>query len=882
MSCRNSRYSSAMITFARGLTGLEDNQVLALSHALMQEGHQMVSSEGTWNAAIDSAITRYNNGEYTLAARSRDPIARLEAARAETPEGPRQYAGQRLIPRALRAVEAQEAYLTDYARDSGSTYEQAQRAFQGAFNDATDDASLRVSADFQRQWDANPDNASLFVDRRSLYAYSILEDHRNTVLANSPSAGNPIRRFAVNSSAIAEVGYDEATGRAEIVLNSNPDRAYNYQLTQSEWADFVSADSMGAFYARNIRHNAGMQYTDSREENNVSGGPRQCATCGQFRAVGFHACPVPGSPASRQEDLGNALLAIAAQQQATAALNGTLPPLDEDEDILEVEISAPESQSDIYILPRIRSTRYASEEGLIAMPSYSHIRSQLRDRDAVQFAVLANFEDNQYTVSGYMIARRNPTTGRYEAEALTEDIGRRLQCYCEDYRTNYQCAHTRGTVAQAQTVLDNLNTSRRSRAAAVTNAATAAQATVTASHDASLDATQAALARFTPIETSLVENPEEFQSLYEEFRNKRSAYTSGESSEYPVPYYTQNAFGGLGTRESGRGVGIEIEYSFPSDYTYSEVQDANYQIGQELYQLGLTRSEHQGGYGASHGWVRDTHERGWSFESDGTTGGRDAQAGGEIVSPVMYDEPETWENLAKITEVIKRHGAVPSQGAGMHVHVSSGDYNHRLENHNRLLNALASNEDLIYRLSSNPERGRHRGTSYCSPNNVPSSAYTDVGSIRRQQSGHYIGINFQSVNGRNGDHVEIRTFDSTLEPGVMQAQMAAALFMTEGALRPNTASTIPDEGRTRLGHRLNANPTRGALTGAAWTESTLSMRSFIDKFVPGNGQANNENPQVRQLVSLFAMTKWQGRRTPENQLSNLAQPSTSDPEPDIN
>jgi hypothetical protein len=357
---------------------------------------------------------------------------------------------------------------------------------------------------------------------------------------------------------------------------------------------------------------------------------------------------------------------------------------------------------------------------------------------------------------------------------------------------------------------------------------------------------------------------EKFQSVYEEFRAKREAYrtavANGETAEYPVPYIRENAFGGLATRESGRGFGIEMEYAFPEDMDYHDVRAANAAIGRELYALGLTRETSQGGYGASHGWVRDHHDRGWSFESDFSTGGSDGQQGGEIVSPIMYDEPETWTNIEKIAEVLNRHGAFASKGSGAHVHVSSGDYDHRPENHNRLLNAFAQNEDLLYRLSANPERGRHRGTGYCSPNRMPAAPYANVNTARSAQTGHHIGLNLQSVNGRSSDHVEFRTFDATLNPAIIQAQVGLAVYMTEGATRPDTASTIPNENHTPIGSRLNANPSRGTLTGSSWQESTLSVRRFIDKFVPGAGGDESENPRARQIIALFAATKWQGRR----------------------
>lgn len=856
MSCRQSRLSSAYVTFAR-TSGLADNQILALNHALMQEGSQHTSTREAWNATIDRAIEDYRSGRVQLTAGSRDPLARLEAAREETPDAGRIYAAERLMARAQLAAQAQTEYLTDLARETGMTMEQAQRAFQTGFDEATNDSSLHASRSFVSAWNVDADRVSLFVDRRSLYAYEQLEQQR--AHARSTAATQPaVTRTAVTtSSAIREMGYDPETGRAEIVLASNPDRVYAYRLSQDEWNDFSAAPSLGAHYSRHIRHNPATHY-DTAEEASTAAVRRQCPSCGQFASALNHTCPVPGSPEALNHDIDAALAALAdtvANEQGPSQL----------QDALE-RFRAAEAAS-VTVIPRGRTTQYDVEGTYIRMPGLSRVQASARNNDTEfnVYAAVNTDENGRGTVTGTVqIHYEGRGQGYSVVETLSEGaVGRSLQCDCEDYRRNYRCEHTEQAIARLNALANNEGQATSARARAAT---TATRPSLTRDYQASVAATAAATEAFTPVSSSFEEDPEVFQNLYQEYRAKREAYRAGqvniagEPAEYPVPFIRENALGGLATRESGRGFGIEIEYGFPNTMPYHEQREARAAIGRELYEAGLTRSEHQGGYGASHGWVRDQHERGWSYEDDGTTGDRDSNAGGEIVSPIMYDEPETWQALETITSIITRNGAVPTRGAGMHVHVSAGDYDHRIENHNRLLAAFSENEDLIYRLSTNPDRGRHRGTGYCRPNPAASAPYTELSAARRSHTGHHLGLNLQSVAGRNSDHVEFRSMDSTLNPAVMQAQIALAVYLGAGATRPGTADLNPSANHTPVGSRLDANPNRENLTGDAWNESTKSFRRFIDRFVPGDGGDDSENPRIRQMVALFASTKWQRRR----------------------
>lgn len=995
MSCRDSRLSSAMVTFVRDMTGLEDNQILSMNHALMQEGNQYPNNGELWNETIDRIQEEYRNGQLQITGHSRDPLSRLEAARLENPDGRRIYAAENLMRRATLAQEAHTEYLVNAARDMGYSMNQIQTMFNTVFAEATRDSSLHADAEFTRRWNEDPTNTNLFQDRRTQYVYQQIENerraiveaqpsesviretytynnpfldiseiryddvsgytevqsrdgivteryclpvdvarqltsssdpaqyimnnvatfslyryaneqeareagitrrcatcgqYRNSFSHNCPVPGSPqaieaevrqtvaravaptasqavtaapsaspstlvpvVTRVATpDSTAIAEIGYDPAASRLEVVMRSNPDNVYSYRMPSDEYAILMESDSIGAYFARNIRGNPSYAYADSEHAENMR---YRCTACGQF-CNSSHVCSVTAIVPDDGLDPEVASMIGEWDTELSSYLD--------DETFIPPEFA---QTAEPFLVSQGRNQRYDINNTYIRMAGLNRLRQLARNQTNIAFPVFASNVAMDATVSGLAEITYNGRGQGYSISTVSGlDIDRRLRCTCVAYQTTRECQHVQDVQSNIADLFNNVQ-------AATPAEATTATSNVTSTMDralaASLEASRQAEERFKKVSVSFSENPEEFQTLYEEYRQKKQAYAAAlaagqTDAEYPVPYMRENAFGGLGTRESGRGLGIEIEFAFPRDMGYEEMREARQAIGEELYAEGLTRTEHQGGYGASHGWTRDHHERGWSYEDDGTTGGSDAYSGGEIVSPIMYDEPETWTNLEKITKVLKKHGAVVSKGSGLHVHASIGDYDHRIDNHNRLISAFAENEDLIYRLSSNPERGRHRGTGYCSPNDIPSSPYAEVDRMRRRNVGHHIALNMQSVAGRGSDHVEFRTFDSSLNPAVIQAQMGLALYMSEGALRDGTADVNPGQNRNRLGARIDANPERQNLSGDAWNESTAGVRKFIDTFVPGSDGDEKENPRVQQIVSLFAMTRWQRKRRNAN------------------
>jgi hypothetical protein len=283
---------------------------------------------------------------------------------------------------------------------------------------------------------------------------------------------------------------------------------------------------------------------------------------------------------------------------------------------------------------------------------------------------------------------------------------------------------------------------------------------------------------------------------------------------------------------------VELEFDM-SHLGWQEKTAAQQRIGQELHAAGLTTTPRQEGYHSSTDYSR------WRFENDCTVDG-------EIISPIMYDTPEDWEKLQKVCEIIQRNGGKASVRTGGHVHVACSNYDHTPKNHNNLLKLFKKNEDILYRMSTNPERGKHRGVRWCSPNPVPAREFTSVESVRSTYNSHGLGLNFQSVQGRDNDHVEFRMYDGSLDPAVIQSQIKLSLGMTEAAFRAEEGAfrevTPEPIGQHKRSNREQHG--RRRITGEAWEADTASFREFTDTLF-------NREEDKEQMAALFAVTKWQ-------------------------
>lgn len=323
-------------------------------------------------------------------------------------------------------------------------------------------------------------------------------------------------------------------------------------------------------------------------------------------------------------------------------------------------------------------------------------------------------------------------------------------------------------------------------------------------------------------------DPAAFQAAYQ------AALSSRAAGERAIPYMSENATGGLGARMGGRGFGVELEFDIPASANRRAALAA---IGRDLHAAGLTASPGQAGYHASRDYSR------WRFEADVTVAG-------EVISPVLYDEPGAWRQLEQVCAIIRRNGGQATARTGGHVHVGVGDYDHTVEHHNNLLGMFAEHEDVLYRLAQRPGARAHRGQIWCRPNAVPADGYRAIHEVRGRHSGHELGLNFGAVTGQQTDHVEFRMWDGSLDPATIQSHINLSLGLTDAAFRCERGTLW---GREPIGlHRQrNREVRRGErLRGERWRADTASFRRLVDRVFAR--QANRE-----QAAALFASTRWQ-------------------------
>lgn len=834
MVCRTAQIGSASTSFVIQTTSLAEQQVLSLYHEVMREGRSAAAPTESQQRLLTRDLSRLVNDSPDLSPARRDSImARLARSASEPMDGRRYYATNRLVERAQRAEEALTRYVADAARDLGVTESAIQSRMNIMRDEAGSDRTLRPSTGWVAAARNSDDLAGLPLDRQTAYAIESLNTERTEARAARPARPTVAVRESVDSSAVQEMGYDPETGRVEVVLNSSPEIVYAYRMTPHQYQMFRNAASVGAYYATEVRGNDEFRYADAASATAASE-QTQCATCGQFEGTA-HACPPRDSVQERNRTERRART-VARTQRRRATQATPLTHADEEDQRADTEA--------LRLGGSVRN--YRGESGSFTTTNITDTRAAARlNSQGVQVSVNAfisrvsgpdgiSRHAGHALVAGTAVVTYNGRGRGYTATAVAQpgDTGRdQLRCDCSDYRANYDCVHVRQAVQDLNTRLNQ--TSLRERhllgpAIAEVNAALAA--------DLDQSVTAQTFSRESWVHTPTYgDDHAAFQADYKAARDRQAA------GDAAVPYMTENATGGLGARDGGRGFGVELEFDFGPGVASGSATEA---IARDLYAAGLSRHQHRRGYQAQRADGYTEAHNGWSFEYDSTVGG-------ELVSPIMHDDPQHWENLAKACEIIKRHGGVVTQRTGSHVHVSTGNYNHTVANHNRLLGAFAENEDVLYRLSSNPERGTHRGPSWCAPNRVPTSGYRDISHARSGNNSHNIGLNMQSVAGRNSDHVEFRTWDASLDPAIIQTQIKVSLGVTEAAFRDNT---YQPGAHTPMGsHRAHNRSEHGAtrrLTGDAWRQDVAGYKSFADRIF-----ARDEDKA--QMTALFSVTKWQ-------------------------
>ncbi|MFZ3491631.1 amidoligase family protein [Streptomyces sp. 5.8] len=334
-----------------------------------------------------------------------------------------------------------------------------------------------------------------------------------------------------------------------------------------------------------------------------------------------------------------------------------------------------------------------------------------------------------------------------------------------------------------------------------------------------------------------------FRSVYE------AAWERATRGDEAVPYLLDDATGGLGAREGGRSFGLEIE--FDTDGDYDDRDEALRAIGRDLYDAGLARDRYQHGYHSQQYAGYTDAPNAWRLEEDSTVAG-------EIVSPILYDERESWQNLATVCEIVERHGGGASERTGGHVHVGLHDYDHDVANHHRLMQLYSDHEDVLFRLAANPDapHASHRGIDWCEPNSVPGTGYRSLADVVARAQ-HGMAVNLSAARGERSDHGEFRLWDGSVNPAIIQAQVNVSLGMVAAAVRQGNSPAR----RSRQGPPMTLGSHRRQLYEDGWRPQqrlppdaleadSRGFRRFIDDIF-------HRRQEMEQATALFAITRWQ-------------------------
>jgi hypothetical protein len=863
MSCRTSAAGSALTTFARLRSGLTDVQTLSTYHALRHEGRQMPApDDARWQSYLTEQRTAVEGDSTLTDARRRSLLRRLDTARQQRPDGASFYAMRTIESTTRRLGEQINERLGGHAAALGLTVEQVRDRYRSYQDEIDRNRSAQAPAGYDDAA-AAARQAGLPSDRGSVHAMQRLEAEARRARADAALRGpQRIERQPMTSGPIAEAGYDPTGGRLEVVFNradGQPSRPYAYRGVPAEvWAQMQSG-SAGRTYNEQVRNRSEYRYA-SQEDADLDSAARQCADCGQF-ASAQHTCPV------RVQREQQAASAARAAEAAAGAATPTDP-------------AAPTSR-------RRRATPPAEESEVAPRPEPRRVHLSSRYRYAGQVASLRNGADLGRSTYDSLMLPRNLADMRQEAAAgpiefrvgysgfrhystqpapgepagdgmppgsfsvtatatydrpgrgqHTADV-RDPRCTCPAYQQNGHCPHVDMAVERMRAAL--LPAARAAGTADVAAVQAAAEQALRQDWTRSEETAAEARARWADADPAdaYARNFAAFEADHDAALARKSA------GEPPVPYLTENATGGLCAPNGGRGFGVEIEFDIPSGVDRHTALQA---IGRDLHAAGLTRTASQQRYHAAGaaGYTSE-HQGGWSYEQDCTVSG-------EIVSPIMYDTPETWRNLQAVCDIVKQHGGVASARTGSHVHVSSGDYGNDGRKHTELVRMANQHEDVLYRVSQHPDRGRHRPMRWCGPNrDVPPAGYATSQDARWQHGSHGLGVNLQSVVGRDSDHAEIRHWDGTLDPAVIQTQVKISAAMVDAASR-NAALPGERRGREAVGsHAARLAQVRGrsrrALTSEELAEDSATARSLADTLF-------RRREDKAQFAALFAITKW--------------------------
>ncbi|MGI5255454.1 amidoligase family protein [Actinacidiphila glaucinigra] len=274
---------------------------------------------------------------------------------------------------------------------------------------------------------------------------------------------------------------------------------------------------------------------------------------------------------------------------------------------------------------------------------------------------------------------------------------------------------------------------------------------------------------------------------------------------------------------------------------------------EELHSKGFTGERQIGDYHTAYNRGYREASDAWSFERD--------TAMFEIVSPILRTGSETWDQIAAVIDTIHRYGGRVDTLTGGHIHLDIADFGTSVAVHQAFISIVQAHQDVLYRLGTNPWSSTgHRGYRAASPLTQPAPGYANLAQIRKDFH-HDKLINFESVHGAAGDHLEFRIPDESLNPQIKQVLVTLLQGMADAAFRvaANPGLLVSDVIEASGSHRGLQRPIKSAFhdsTDREWRlyesdspESTTSLLRLLN-LLPLSPEQRDE------VLALWSITPW--------------------------
>ena len=374
-----------------------------------------------------------------------------------------------------------------------------------------------------------------------------------------------------------------------------------------------------------------------------------------------------------------------------------------------------------------------------------------------------------------------------------------LMCPCDGYAPMQGCTHTEQLAAVLR---DRLAQEIQTARAQVAEATAAAITTRPAAEQLLPDAPNLSTFSYT-------DDPARFAAHIRQVMAQPAAER--------VPWIDERSGPVLYGFGAGREFGAELEFDADREAYRRGVNPVS-AVGQALFDAQFTRTASQRGYHAAlnSGYTRSL-QGGWTYEHDGSV------TGGEVVTPILADTPETWTRLRQVCGIITNNSGVASRNTGSHVTISSSDYAGQAARLTRFLRLMHHHQSDLHMMAA-AEYGRPM--NYAGPiAHPPLEGYTRI-SDARYSTERYTFVNLAHISARSTDasapasRVEFRLWDGSLEPARIQAQIKMSAALLDYSTH-NRGLTFDPE--TRAG-AAQLNPDHDD-----FTEHTQQVRRLIDE-----------------------------------------------------